>query len=70
MQSQHERLVVRFGSSNERVMALMGLVKEAQASNHSELEKVLAEYDVILQETPSNIVSEPRSHRVDTGLNR
>ncbi|KAI9158777.1 kinetoplast-associated protein KAP [Paramyrothecium foliicola] len=50
-----ERLVLRFGDSNERVMALKGLVKEAQASNHSELEKVLKEYDAILKEDATNI---------------
>lgn len=52
-----ERLVLRFGDKNERVMALKGLVKEAEASNPSELEKVLIEYDLLLEEDGANIVS-------------
>ncbi|KFA47073.1 hypothetical protein S40293_04611 [Stachybotrys chartarum IBT 40293] len=50
-----ERLVTRFGNDNERIMALTGLVKEAQASNHNELEKILAEYGDILKENTANI---------------
>jgi hypothetical protein len=51
-----ERLTLRFGDDNPRIMAFRGLVKEAQASNGSELDKVLAEYDVILEEDPLNVV--------------
>jgi ER membrane protein complex subunit 2 len=51
-----ERLVARFGNENERVMALKGLVKEADAQNNGELEKVLKEYDQILSENNTNIV--------------
>ena len=51
-----ERLVARFGDGNERVMALRGLVKEAEAQNNAELEKVLKEYDQILSENNTNIV--------------
>jgi hypothetical protein len=51
-----ERLVARFGNENERVMALKGLVKEADAENNGELEKVLKEYDQILSENNTNIV--------------
>jgi hypothetical protein len=51
-----ERLVIRFGDNNERIMALKGLVKEAQASGNGELEKVLKEYDSILKEDATNIV--------------
>ncbi|KAL2211991.1 protein prenylyltransferase [Sarocladium strictum] len=50
-----ERLTLRFGDDNPRIMAFRGLVKEAQASNGSELDKVLAEYDVILEEDPLNV---------------
>lgn len=58
--SAHEcltRLVRRFGDDNERIMAFTGLVKEASASNNAELEKVLKEYDDILAENNTNIVS-------------
>ncbi|KAH7318746.1 hypothetical protein B0I35DRAFT_250966 [Stachybotrys elegans] len=50
-----ERLVLRFGDQNERIMALKGLVKEAQASNHNELEAVLKEYNDILKENAAII---------------
>jgi hypothetical protein len=51
-----DRLVARFGGNNERVLALKGLVKEADASSNAELEKVLKEYDEILAENGTNIV--------------
>jgi hypothetical protein len=51
-----ERLVTRFGNTNERVLALTGLVKEAKAGTHTELENVLKEYNDILKENPTNIV--------------
>lgn len=49
--------MLRFGDDNERIMAFKGLVNEAGASNHAELEKVLAEYEVLLEENGANIVS-------------
>lgn len=52
-----DRLVARFGENNERVLALQGLVKEADANNNGALEKVLKEYDTILAENETNIVS-------------
>lgn len=51
-----ERIVVRFGDAHDRVLALKGLVKEATASNNSELEKVLEEYDALLQHNDTNFV--------------
>jgi ER membrane protein complex subunit 2 len=51
-----ERLVLRFGDSNPRIMAFKGLVKEAEASNNGELEKVLAEYELLLEEDGTNVV--------------
>lgn len=48
-----DRLVIRFGEDNQRIMALMGLVKEARATNNAELEGILKEYDEIL-ENPDN----------------
>ncbi|KAK3359827.1 hypothetical protein B0T25DRAFT_110773 [Lasiosphaeria hispida] len=50
-----ERLVARFGDDNERIMALKGLLKEADAQNNDELEVVLKEYDQILSENDTNI---------------
>ncbi|KAH6892029.1 hypothetical protein B0T10DRAFT_482843 [Thelonectria olida] len=50
-----ERLVLRFGDKNERIMAFKGLVKEAEANNQNELLAVLKEYEEILQENPANI---------------
>ncbi|KAL2143701.1 hypothetical protein VTI28DRAFT_10131 [Corynascus sepedonium] len=49
------RLVARFGDDNERVQALRGLVKEAEAKNNGALEDVLKEYDEILSENDTNI---------------
>ncbi|KAK1760637.1 TPR repeat protein oca3 [Echria macrotheca] len=50
-----ERLIARFGDENERIMALKGLVKEADAQNTGELENILKEYDQILKENNTNI---------------
>lgn len=52
-----ERIVNRFGDSHDRVLALKGLVKEATASNNSELEKILEEYEALLQQNDASIVS-------------
>lgn len=57
-----ESLVLRFGETNERIMALQGLVKEAEAANHNELLVVLKEYEEILQENPANIVRRAQRH--------
>ena len=53
------RLSLRFGPSNERIMGLRGLFEEATAKDHSALEKCLQEYDQILSQSPVNIVSMP-----------
>jgi hypothetical protein len=55
------RLVARFGEDNERVQALRGLVKEAEAQNNGALEEVLKEYNQILSENDANIVRPPPS---------
>ncbi|KAK4039441.1 hypothetical protein C8A01DRAFT_16585 [Parachaetomium inaequale] len=49
------RLVARFGNDNERVQALRGLVKEAEAPDNGALENVLKEYNQILGENDANI---------------
>ena len=58
-QSAHmclERLISRFGASNERAMGLRGLYQEAIAENDTALESVLTEYEQILSEDPTNTV--------------
>jgi ER membrane protein complex subunit 2 len=54
------RLVNRFGDQNERIMALIGLVKEAEAADNAALEAVLKEYDGILAEKSTHIVRHAR----------
>ncbi|KAI4599905.1 hypothetical protein KJ359_001641 [Pestalotiopsis sp. 9143b] len=49
------RLINRFGDENERVMALVGLLKEADAQDNATLEVVLKEYEAILDRNPTNI---------------
>ena len=51
-----DRLLSRFGGSNERLMALQGLYQEATAENDTELQRVLTEYDSILKSDPGNMV--------------
>ncbi|KDN62483.1 putative tetratricopeptide [Colletotrichum sublineola] len=50
-----ERLTLRFGDENERIMAFRGLVKEAEADNDGELAQVLKEYETILGANATNI---------------
>ncbi|OTA61121.1 tetratricopeptide [Hypoxylon sp. EC38] len=50
-----ERLVNRFGNDNERIMALKGLLKEADANDAVTLNVILKEYEQILQDNPTNI---------------
>ncbi|KAH8664293.1 hypothetical protein BX600DRAFT_297208 [Xylariales sp. PMI_506] len=57
-QSAHQclgRLINRFGEDNERIMALIGLLKEAEAEDNATLEIVLKEYEQILESNPTNI---------------
>ncbi|OTB16884.1 hypothetical protein K445DRAFT_57831 [Daldinia sp. EC12] len=49
------RLVNRFGNDNERIMALKGLLKEADADDTATLNVILKEYEQILQDNPTNI---------------
>ncbi|KAJ2904820.1 hypothetical protein MKZ38_007012 [Zalerion maritima] len=50
-----ERIANRFGADNERVMALIGLVKEAECQNDRALDEVLKEYNKILTNNNTNI---------------
>ncbi|KAI8965677.1 TPR-like protein [Daldinia sp. FL1419] len=49
------RLANRFGDDNERIMALKGLLKEADANDATTLNVILKEYEQILQDNPTNI---------------
>lgn len=51
-----DRLSRRFGPSNEKVMGLEGLYKEATAKDQQALEKCLEDYDKILSEHQVNVV--------------
>lgn len=63
-QSAHlflERLIDRFGTSNERVLSLHGLYREAVAEDDAALARILKDYDDLLAEDPSIIVRVHRS---------
>lgn len=51
-----ERMIQRFGATDERVMGLRGLYQESVAENQKALESVLKEYEDVLAEDPVNIV--------------
>lgn len=51
-----DKLVDRFGESNERVMAYQGMWAEAKADSPAEIMEVLKEYNDKLEEDPTNTV--------------
>lgn len=51
------RLSLRFGPSNERIMGLSGLYEEATAKDQAALEKCLQGYNDTLSQSPVNVVS-------------
>ena len=51
-----EKLIQRFGADNERVMGLRGLYQEAIADGDAALEKILQEYNQVLDGDPANTV--------------
>lgn len=51
-----EKLIERFGATNERVMGLRGLYQEAVAKDNAALEKILREYDEVLEGDSANTV--------------
>jgi ER membrane protein complex subunit 2 len=53
-----ERLTLRFGASDTRVMGLRGMYQEAIATSTADLEKVLRSYENILQADAMNVVCE------------
>jgi len=50
-----ESLTTRFGIDNERVQALQGLYNEAVAKDDAELQKVLKQYEKMIDEKPVNM---------------
>ena len=51
-----EKLIQRFGATNERVMGLRGLYQEAIADGDTALEKILREYEEVLEGGSVNTV--------------
>ena len=51
-----ERLIDRFGATNERVMGLRGLYQEAVAQDDVALNRILQEYNEVLADDPVNAV--------------
>lgn len=51
-----QKLALRFGKNDERVMGLRGLYQEAMAEDSSVLLQMSREYDEILVEDPTNTV--------------
>ena len=62
-----EKLIDRFGVTNERVMGLKGLFQEAVAGDDAALERILRGYEAILNDDPTNTVGLPL-HLVYCGL--
>ena len=56
-----EKLVDRFGATNERVMGLRALYQEAVADDNAALDRILQEYEEVLAEDPVNTVRSPRN---------
>lgn len=51
-----EKLIGRFSPTNERVMGLQGMYREAVAEDRFALERILKEYNDVLAEDPVNTV--------------
>ena len=56
-----EKLITRFGVTNERIMGLRGLYQEAVAKDDAALGKVLQEYNEVLAENTLNTVGVPET---------
>ncbi|CZS89678.1 related to kinetoplast-associated protein KAP [Rhynchosporium agropyri] len=50
-----QRLTERFGTDNERLMALRGVFQEARANDDAALKNILKEYENILVQNPGNM---------------
>lgn len=51
-----DRLTQRFGAEDDRILGLRGLYREATAQNPAGLEKILQEYESILEAKPMTVV--------------
>lgn len=63
-----EKLIDRFGATNERVMGLRGLYQEAVAVDDAALTRILEEYDDVLVHDPVNTVRCPSATMQDSAL--
>ena len=66
-----EKLIDRFGATNERVMGLRGVYQEAVAKDDAALERILQEYNEVLVKDAVNTVGDstmnvPMSHTIHT----
>lgn len=65
-----ERLTARFGTDNEKLMALRGLFQEAVAQDDAALRQVLDQYENILKNDPSNMPVSKRRIALFKSLNK
>jgi tetratricopeptide (TPR) repeat protein len=65
-----DRMTTRFGSENERIIALRGIYEEALAKDDKELEKVFEGYEKVLKADPTNFSVRKRRIAVLKSLGR
>lgn len=65
-----DRLITRFGATNERLIALQGVYEEALAKDDKELEKIFNDYEKVLKDDPTNISVRKRRVAVLKSLGR
>ncbi|KAI4145505.1 MAG: hypothetical protein LQ341_002366 [Variospora aurantia] len=65
-----QKLALRFGKNDERVMGLRGLYQEAMAKDSSALLQLLREYDEVLDEDPTNTPVRKRQITILRSLSR
>lgn len=65
-----DRLTTRFGSGNERIIALRGIYEEALAKDDKDLEKVFEGYEKVLKADPTNFSVRKRRITVLKNLGR
>jgi len=63
-------MTTRFGSDNERIIALRGIYEEALAKDDKELEKVFEGYEKVLKADPTNFSVRKRRIAVLKSLGR
>jgi tetratricopeptide (TPR) repeat protein len=65
-----DRMTTRFGSDNERIIALRGIYEEALARDDKDLEKVFEGYEKVLKADPTNFSVRKRRIAVLKNLGR